>query len=206
MNANPFTITPDTVKPEITSWSINGGYYDEAREVWFVKDGAYTISGVSDDKLSGMSSVSLTIRDANGETHTYKNSGSGTVWTFDKEEKTSSTGPVEEDMSFTAEAFGTAANAGLNANDEYVITADAIVTIKAYDNAGNEETKELELEFDNGLPYGKHEIDSKEKDLYFRVGIDDNSEAEDITACGLTKDNALDTKVGGKYKGPSGRV
>ena len=196
---NSFTVSLDTAKPEITSWTINGAYYDEDRDVWFVKDGAYTISGVCDDKLSGMDSVSLEIEDANGTRHTYKNSGSGTVWTFDKEVKTSPTGtPVEEAISFTEAVLGTVENK--NGEGEFELKADASVTIKALDNAGNEESKILHLEFDNGLPYGKHEIDSKEKDLYFRVGIDDNSEEEDINVCGLTKDTALDTKVGGKYK------
>ena len=196
-----FTITFDTVNPVFNSWSINGAYYDEGRDIWFVKDGTYTVSGVCDDVLSGMDSVTLEITDHNGETHKYKNNGSKTAWNFNKEIKNNDGSSQEVDISFTESSFGTAANAGLNANDEYVITADAIVTIKAYDNAGNEETKELKLEFDNGLPYGKHEVDSSEKDLYFRIGTDDNDVEDDLKACGLgTTLTDADKKVGGKYK------
>ena len=196
-----FTITFDTVNPVFNSWSINGAYYDEGRDIWFVKDGTYTVSGVCDDVLSGMDSVTLEITDHNGETHKYKNNGSKTAWNFNREIKNNDGSSQEVDISFTESSFGTAANAGLNANDEYVITADAIVTIKAYDNAGNEETKELKLEFDNGLPYGKHEVDSSEKDLYFRIGTDDNDVEDDLNACGLgTTLTDADKKVGGKYK------
>ena len=196
-----FTITFDTVNPVFNSWSINGAYYDEGRDIWFVKDGTYTVSGVCDDVLSGMDSVTLEITDHNGETHKYKNNGSKTAWNFNKEIKNNDGSSQEVDISFTESSFGTAANAGLNANGVYVITADAIVTIKAYDNAGNEETKELKLEFDNGLPYGKHEVDSSEKDLYFRIGTDDNDVEDDLNACGLgTTLTDADKKVGGKYK------
>ena len=196
-----FTITFDTVNPVFNSWSINGAYYDEGRDIWFVKDGTYTVSGVCDDVLSGMDSVTLEITDHNGETHKYKNNGSKTAWNFNKEIVNNNGSSQEVDISFTESSFGTAANAGLNANGVYVITADATVTIKAYDNAGNEETKELKLEFDNGLPYGKHEVDSSEKDLYFRIGTDDNDVEDDLNACGLgTTLTGADKKVGGKYK------
>ena len=80
-----FTITFDTDEPVFNSWSINGAYYDEGRDIWFVKDGTYTVSGVCDDVLSGMDSVTLEITDHNGETHKYKNNGSKTAWNFNKE-------------------------------------------------------------------------------------------------------------------------
>ena len=87
------------------------------------------------------------------------------------------------------------------------ITATIIVT----DVAGNQMTCPLDIVFDTTAPTGVHLIDSKEKDLLFRIGEADNDDITSSTAAsyGLTWDSyvnakgqtitGIDTKVGKKY-------
>lgn len=67
----------------------------------------------------------------------------------------------------------------------------ALVTLAATDMAGNSSTKEITLNFDNQAPQGIHAIDAYGKDLFFRIGENDNDEITNLT------DD--DKKVGGKY-------
>ena len=83
-------------------------------------------------------------------------------------------------------------------------TGIATLTLKATDNAGNEVTQDIVVNFDNEAPKGIHAIDEKNKDLFFRVGKADSDETE-ITKTGenpLWNDD-IDLDVGGKYANDS---
>ena len=83
-------------------------------------------------------------------------------------------------------------------------TGIATLTLKATDNAGNEATKTIVVNFDNEAPKGIHAIDEKKKDLFFRVGKADSDETE-ITKTGENPlwNDTIDLDVGGKYANDS---
>ncbi len=68
--------------------------------------------------------------------------------------------------------------------------------VTAIDNAGNTESSILTVKFDNKAPKGLHALDSKSKDVFFRVGDQDN---DDITSSDSLWSDSLDKNVGGKY-------
>ena len=83
-------------------------------------------------------------------------------------------------------------------------TGSKTLTLKATDNAGNEATKTIVVNFDNEAPKGIHAIDEKNKDLFFRVGKADSDETE-ITKTGENPlwNDTIDLDVGGKYANDS---
>ena len=73
----------------------------------------------------------------------------------------------------------------------------AKAAISVIDLAGNKETSELNIIFDVTAPKGIHAIDAASKDLYFRIGKNDNDSVTD----------KFDEDVGGKYsKGTFGNA
>ena len=78
------------------------------------------------------------------------------------------------------------------------LTANIIAT----DVAGNQTTYPIEIIFDTTPPHGVHLIDASSKNLYFRIGQNDN---DDITPAngegnhGVVWNDAKDKNVGGKY-------
>ena len=80
-------------------------------------------------------------------------------------------------------------------------TADTTAKIVVTDKAGNKSLeKTITVKVDNTAPVGRHEFDSKGKDLYFRVGTSDNT-LEEVKEAD-SSDSALadkDKNVGGKY-------
>ena len=65
-------------------------------------------------------------------------------------------------------------------------------SLTAVDKAGNDSVPyEFTIVFDQSAPSAKHEIDGKEKDLYVRIGDDDNDDVEAT--------DTIDKKVGKKY-------
>ena len=72
---------------------------------------------------------------------------------------------------------------------------DIVLTV--YDNAGNQKANStITVTVDNTAPKGLHLIDSKDKNLAFRIGQQDN---DDIAPGNALWDNSLDKDVGGKY-------
>lgn len=70
------------------------------------------------------------------------------------------------------------------------LSGSTTATLVVTDKAGNETTPlTMEIVFDTAGPVGKHEIDTKGKDLYFRFGDADND----------TVNDTKDSDVGGKY-------
>ena len=82
----------------------------------------------------------------------------------------------------------------LSFNDADGESVDCSIT--AVDKAGNESAPyEFTIVFDQSAPSAKHEIDGKEKDLYVRIGDDDNDDVEAT--------DTIDKKVGKKYSNGS---
>lgn len=84
------------------------------------------------------------------------------------------------------------------------LTDKVDLTLKAFDNAGNVQTQDIVVNFDNDAPKGIHAIDEKNKDLFFRVGKADSDETE-ITKTGENPlwNDTIDLDVGGKYANDS---
>ncbi len=78
-------------------------------------------------------------------------------------------------------------------------TGSGKYTLVATDNAGNTESRTLVVNFDNEGPKGLHAIDSKNKDIFFRIGDSDSDEEEITKGEGGLWDDELDLDVGGKY-------
>ena len=75
-------------------------------------------------------------------------------------------------------------------------TTGAEATITVTDVAGNPSTETLNIVFDTIAPKGVHEIDSSNKNLYFRIGNYDN---DDIISSDPIWNDEKDKGVGGKY-------
>ena len=73
------------------------------------------------------------------------------------------------------------------------------LTLIATDNAGNKKVSdEITVKFDNTAPKPLHALDSKNKDIFFRIGENENDEITKATHSTLWSE-ALDKDVGGKY-------
>ncbi|MCR5189016.1 MAG: hypothetical protein K6C97_08770, partial [Treponema sp.] len=184
----PFTVTIDATVPSLKNIRLltdvtndvdaykktvtENGVSEDQYYINNTSSTALTLSGVATDNI-GVDTVSLVITDASNGTHNnYQNSGTSSEWKFEG-----------IDMSTWSS----------NANGR-----DAQATIKVTDVAGNESTTNLNIYFDTTSPAGKHEIDSSSKDIYFRIGDNDN---DDINSSSTNPqwNDALDTDVGGKY-------
>ena len=75
---------------------------------------------------------------------------------------------------------------------------DATATVTVTDLAGNINTGIVNIYFDTTGPEGYHEVDSKSKDLFFRMGDNDNDDITKTANPALWNDD-LDTDVGKKY-------
>ena len=76
-------------------------------------------------------------------------------------------------------------------------SADPVtLKITATDNAGNTESQNVLVKIDNLAPKALHAIDEKQKDVFFRIGENDN---DDISSGDSLWNANLDKDVGGKY-------
>lgn len=78
-------------------------------------------------------------------------------------------------------------NFTLSGNDGEIKT----IIITATDNAGNTSEQPVSVEIDKTAPVGIHLIDGEGKDIFFRIGTNDNDE--------ISSTAEEDKKVGGKY-------
>ena len=136
-----------------------------------VEDRTYKISGVSTDNV-GLESVKLVITNTpiteNSAYFEPTMSGDTGMWEF----------TLTEDDDF----------------NDWTTGAEAKITV--IDVAGNLSTETLNIIFDTAAPKGVHEIDSSNKNLYFRIGNYDN---DDISATDTLWNDEKDKGVGGKY-------
>ena len=114
----------------------------------------------------GINSVTISI---DGYNYTGSNTGSNARWKFE-----------HINLSSITNVSGT----------------DATATITVTDKAGNTNSDTVAICFDTSAPSGHHEVDSSEKDLFFRIGDNDN---DDITSSHELWNAAKDTDVGKKY-------
>ena len=82
-------------------------------------------------------------------------------------------------------------------------TGSATLTLKAFDNAGNVQTQDIVVNFDNDAPKGIHAIDEKNKDIFFRLGVSNSDETEITKGQGGLWNDDIDLDVGGKYSNNS---
>ncbi|BDC96777.1 hypothetical protein TRSA_18760 [Treponema saccharophilum] len=73
----------------------------------------------------------------------------------------------------------------------YASAGSVTLKITATDNAGNTESQNVLVKIDDIAPKALHAIDAKQKDVFFRIGENDNDDIETLTD--------LDKDVGGKY-------
>ena len=182
---SPFNIVYDSTKPELsnlalatssTSYSV---YQPSSTEFSYYvnnKDGTFTISGNSSDS-SGIDTVKVQLFKASN---------------------TSTTADLSNTFSDTAAYVWS--YSGINIADwtDTSDTSDTRAVITATDNAGNSTSKEMTLKFDTSAPTVSHGLDAKNKDLYLRVGSNDNDDI-DSSSTNPQWSKALDTDVGGKY-------
>ena len=182
---SPFNIVYDSTEPELsnlalatssTSYSV---YQPSSTEFSYYvnnKDGTFTISGNSSDS-SGIDTVKVELFKASN---------------------TSTTADLSNTFSDTAAYVWS--YSGINIADwtDTSDTSDTRAVITATDNAGNSTSKEMTLKFDTSAPTVSHGLDAKNKDLYLRVGSNDNDDI-DSSSTNPQWSKALDTDVGGKY-------
>ena len=182
---SPFNIVYDSTEPELsnlalatssTSYSV---YQPSSTEFsYYVNntDGTFTISGNSSDS-SGIDTVKVQLFKASN---------------------TSTTADLSNTFSDTAAYVWS--YSGINIADwtDTSDTSDTRAVITATDNAGNSTSKTMTLKFDTSAPTVSHGLDAKNKDLYLRVGSNDNDDI-DSSSTNPQWSKALDTDVGGKY-------
>lgn len=182
---SPFNIVYDSTEPELsnlalatssTSYSV---YQPSSSEFsYYVNntDGTFTISGNSSDS-SGIDTVKVQLFKASN---------------------TSTTADLSNTFSDTAAYVWS--YSGINIADwtDTSDTSDTRAVITATDNAGNSTSKEMTLKLDTSAPTVSHGLDAKNKDLYLRVGSNDNDDI-DSSSTNPQWSKALDTDVGGKY-------
>ena len=166
-----FTLDIDTGKPEIKSYSLENSYDagllgDEQTQTFFMNNqkNDFVLSGVAKDDRE-IDKVTLTLSGTyNGASKTESYYSTESAWSFEltNAEWKNWTGSV---------------NASLTAVDKAKNEVESPVSFT--------------IIFDNNAPEPVHLFDSNEKDLYFRVGEQDNEDPETLTD--------LDKKVGQQY-------
>jgi len=190
VTVNAFTIVFDTKKPELNSinlFNVTGSgenqketkaYYDSKKDKYYVNNKVpagktFALKGNATDNY-GLEKIVLQITTGSG-TSSYT--------------ATKNCNSAVSEFEFS--------NINLSSWTENP-TAKIIVT----DKAGNEFSKSLEIIFDTKAPKGLHEIDASNKNLYFRVGQNDNDDISPDNGegnNGVVWDDSLDKNVGGKY-------
>ena len=190
VTVNAFTIVLDKKKPELNSinlFNVTGSgenkkeakaYYDSKKDKYYVNHKVpagktFALKGNATDNY-GLEKIVLQIT-TESETSSYT--------------ATENCNSAVSEFEFT--------NINLSSWTENP-TAKIIVT----DKAGNEFSKSLEIIFDTKAPKGLHEIDASNKNLYFRVGQNDNDDISPDNGegnNGVVWDDSLDKNVGGKY-------
>jgi hypothetical protein len=178
-----FTLDTKNPEPELSELSVAAE--DSTASFWWINPAkSLTVTGLVTDNLSTAKACTswiklVAITDAAGTETT--SSGAGNVYT-------SATQSGVNKWSFTVPASQiTSSYYGANL---YICSKDA---------AGNEGSSVIKLVFDTTAPSGKHALDGKNKDLFFRVGSYNNDDISKTANPSLWDDD-LDTDVGGKYK------
>lgn len=194
-NANVFTISFDTIAPKIDNISLatsskTNKVYEQDDTTYWVNNSSdsptFTFAGIATDNTS-VESVILNIGGSLGTDGVTITGGQD--YNID----------TANDVTVSQWKFSGKSLAG---------TESTTAILKATDIAGNEFAKSLTIKFDNAAPAGVHAIDTEGKDLYFRIG-DNNNDDLSTTDSGWNKANTekdtagntikVDEDVGGKY-------
>ncbi len=182
----PFSLVYDNTNPGLTNISLTkensnyAVYQPSSAYNYFVNntEGTFTLSGNASD-TSGVDNVKVEI---------FKNSNTtyGSTDTANPE-----TPDITETFRDTAAYVWTYSGINLTGWTE---ETGAKIKVIVTDAAGNKTTRNVTLNFDVTGPIVTHLTDVKNKDLYLRVGSNDNEVVTDSTHADY------DTDVGGKYE------
>ncbi|MBP3743753.1 MAG: hypothetical protein J6J00_12285 [Treponema sp.] len=169
-STNAFTITFDTTAPEISNISLktsssNYSVYqpDSSEYTYWVNN----TSGSPTFTLAGIAT---------------DNTGVDTV--------TLLVGSGDSAVSYDLDSSANASQWKFSGIDLSGLSESSSATVTVIDNAGNEVQEIITLKFDTTAPVSTHYQDAKGKDLYFRIGSQNND---------TVTDSDLDEDVGGKY-------
>lgn len=182
-----FTLDVDTGKPEIKSYSLDSSYDaglvgETGSEVqtFYVNNtrDAFKLTGIAKDDRE-IDKVTLTLTGKIGNTATTKTlESSDSAWTFEI-------------------ANGTAADAWKKWTGPVTATLSVVDKAKNPTATPTAQNKlpplSFKIIFDTTAPVGKHQLDAKNKDLYFRLGNENN---DDIAEADLQE---KDKNAGKKY-------
>ena len=155
--------------------AYKNGTEEDGSPIYYVNnaDGTFTFSGIATDNL-GIKEVKLTVTGSDG-TNKVEKTTTDSEYSFENVSLKELSGP----------------------------TATATITIT--DLAGNvaehsdSNPTKISLKFDSTGPVGSHTEDAKGKDVYFRLGENDNDDIDENCTSPAWSDS-LDKDVGGKYK------
>ena len=182
-----FTLDIDQVKPTLNSYILELAYdagVKDSIQTFYMNNSkaSFTLTGVAKDDRE-IEEVTLTIKNASG-TELKKLTSSDSAWTFTSE-NTAAQGQTSNAWTDTWQGW-----------TDYV-TAELSVKDKAQNSLASPVT--FKIIFDTTAPVGLHAFDTSSKDIYFRVG-DQNNDDISPSSTNPAWNNNLDKDVGGKYK------
>ena len=204
---NEYQVTRDDEDPTLdnidlaTSSQTNRVYNDGTK--YFVNNlnQKFTISGVAKDNI-GVEGVKLELKRIKKiTTTTVQNETAETTETIETERNAAVTRNTTTqiwsfaDINFDTDDWKEESTDTQNETTTITKVTGACAVITATDKAGNAYSQTRTIIFDTQGPVGKHEVDGKEKDLYVRIGDDDNDE--------IVATETNDKKVGKKYSNGS---
>jgi len=178
------TFTLDTQAPSSELSEISVAAEDSTSSFYWINPAkSLTVSGLVTDNLSTAKACTnwvklVALSDADTEV---SSTAAGDVYTSDEQSgvnKWSFTVPASQ---ITSTYYGA---------NLYIYSRDA---------AGNIGQSIIKLVFDTTAPSGKHALDGKNKDIFFRIGSYNNDDISKAENPALWNDD-LDTDVGGKYQ------
>lgn len=180
-----FTLDIDQEKPTLNSYALTSSYdagVVSGVQTFYMNNvrDIFTLTGIAKDNRE-IDEVKLTIKNSSG-TVLKELTSSDSAWTF---------------TSANTAAQGQASNAWTSAWNDWTgfVTAELTVKDKAQNMAAA--TTSFKIIFDTTAPAALHKNDASGKDIYFRVGDQQN---DDITSSNSLWNDDIDKDVGGKYK------
>ena len=172
-----FTLDIDQVKPTLNSYILESSYdagVKDSIQTFYMNNSktSFTLTGVAKDDRE-IEEVKLSIKNTSG-TVVKELTSSDSAWTF-----------TSGDWAAAWAGWTNYVTVELSVKDKAQNTVAAPVSFK--------------IIFDTTAPVGLHAFDTSSKDIYFRVG-DQNNDDISPSSTNPVWDNNLDKDVGGKYK------
>lgn len=192
-----FTIVKDDEDPQLTNVTLVGAYKpDENVETFFLNNTNtnFKLTGVSTDNI-GPESLTITLTNSADTSLTLTpvlNAAEGSLnkWNFtlDATDKALWDGSTKWPADYATES--------LRGKSKW--QGGATVKVTLTDKAKNTATWDGTIYFDTEAPAGYHQIDDKNKDIFFRIGDAENDDINSTDNPTLWN-NAKDKDVGSKY-------